>query len=236
MTVQEVPTADDAIAGVTSVSATRIGLISDDHNATDDGSDLPPEVLTALDGVDLIIHLGHMGFRELLARGVLDRLEKVAPVLGVRDYSTDSDGNLFITPSDGERIAGLARIIEAAGVRIGAIHYLSRPPGPEIPSPPGGVPELKGIDLPGVLAEKFGGPVDVVATAGTHRAVAVSAEGVLIVNPGSPTYPKGPGRVAGRRALGTVGILDVSDGVTVFETIELSLLSEASDGSDGPAA
>jgi hypothetical protein len=48
---------------------------------------------------------------------------------------------------------------------------------------------------------------------------------VLFVNPGSPTYPKGPGRTPGERALGTVGVLDVADGVAAFETLELSLFA-----------
>jgi hypothetical protein len=111
-------------AGVTSVPARRIGLISDDHNARDDGGDLPAEVLAAFEGVDLIVHLGHMG-----VRGVLDRLESVAPVLAVRDYSRDPDGNTVVTPADGERVAGLTRVVDAKGLRIGAIHNLARPLG-----------------------------------------------------------------------------------------------------------
>jgi predicted phosphodiesterase len=212
-------------AAVTSVSARRIGVVGDDHNAQDDGADLPAEVLTALDGVDLILHLGHMGFREILGRGVLDRLAAVAPVLAVRDYSTDSDGNAFVTPAEGDRVAGLARVVEAGGVRIGAVHNLGKAPGPEIVTPPGGLPELADVPVADAVAEKFGGPVDVVAYAGSHRAAVVLAGGVLFVNPGSPAYPKGPGRVAGQRALGTVGVLDVADGVAGFELLELSLFS-----------
>jgi len=75
--------------------------------------------------------------------------------------------------------------------------------------------------LADVLPQKFGGPVDIVAYAGTHRAAALTASGVLFVNPGSPTYPKGPGRPAGTRTLGTVGLLDLHGGVASFETIEL---------------
>lgn len=227
MSTLETPAASDAIAGVTRVRATRIGLVGENHSAHEDGSDLPPEVLLAFEGVHLILHLGHMGARETLARGVVNRLETVAPVLGVRDYSTDREGNLFLTPPDGERICGLTRVIEAGGLRIGAIHYLSRPPGPEIPAPPGGIPQLENMDVAQVLTEKFGGPVDVVACTGTHRAAVVSAQGILIVNPGSPCFPKGPGRIDGAPGLGTVGILDVSGGVAVFELIELSLLRAA---------
>lgn len=212
-------------AAVTTVQARRIGLIGDDHNSQEDGGDLPPEVLTAFGDVDLILHLGHMGVREGLARGVLDRLTEVAPVLAVRDFSTDNDGNAYVTPADGDRVAGLARVVETGGLRIGAVHNLGRPPGPEIVTPPGGLPELGGVAVQEVVAEKFGGPVDVVVYAGSHRAAVVLAGGVMFVNPGSPAYPKGPGRVAGQRALGTVGVLEVNDAVATFELLELSLFS-----------
>jgi hypothetical protein len=131
--------------------------------AREDGSDLPAEVLSAFDGVDLIIHLGHMGAREVLGRGVLDRYAEVAPVLGVRDYSTNNNGKPYITPADGDRVAGLTRVIEVGGVRIGAVHNLGGPPGPEITTPPGGLPELGEVPVPDTLAKKFGGPVDVVS-------------------------------------------------------------------------
>src|SRR5262245_16201430 len=101
----------DAIAGVTTVAAARVGLIADDHNVHDDGSDLPAVALEALAGVDLILHLGHMGDSASHGRGVLDRLASVAPVLAVRDVSSTESGELFITPADGDRVAGLTRVI-----------------------------------------------------------------------------------------------------------------------------
>lgn len=225
-TTEDAPSQDEDIAGVTTVTARRIGLLSDDHNADADGSDLPAEVLRAFDGVDLIVHLGHMGGRNNLARGVLDRLETVAPTLAIREYYTGKDGSSFVSPADAPRVAGLTRVIDVGGMRIGAVHNLNQPPGPAITAPPGGLAELQGIDLVSVLPAKFGCPVDMVAYAGTHRAAAISAQGVLFVNPGSPTYPKGPGRVDGERNLGTVGVLDIGDGVATFEIIELSLLAQ----------
>ena len=211
------------IAGVTKVTVRRIGLIGDDHNGREDGSDLPAAVLSAFAGVDLILHLGHMGIKEVTGRGVLERLSDVAPVLAVRDYVTGSDGAVFLTAGDGERVAGVTRVIEAGGVRIGAIHNLATGPADPIVTPPGGLPDLVGVDVERVLQAKFGGPVDVVAYAGSHRAAALSAQGKLFVNPGSPTYPKGPGRGGG--GLGTVGLLEVSGGVAAFEVLELSLFA-----------
>jgi uncharacterized protein len=232
MTTEPVVAEAEAIAAPVAVQARRIGFLGDDHNAHDDGSELPDEVFEAFADVDLVVHLGHMGFRELLGRGVLDRLGKVAPVLAVRDYSGGSDGKLFVTPADGERVAGLTRVVEAGGVRIGAVHNPSRPPGPSITTPPAGLPELAGVDVPEAVAAKFGGAVDVVAYASTHRPAAILAGGVLFVNPGSPTYPKGPGRVAGEGSLGTVGVLEVDDGVAAFEVIELSAIAKTSGTGD----
>lgn len=211
----------EQIAGATAVDARRIGFISDDHNANEDGSDLPAEVLAAFAGVDLIVHLGHMGVRDMFARGTLDRLAAVAPVLAVRDQSTAKDGAKLITPADGERVRGLTRVIESQGVRIGAVHNLAIAPGREIGAPAGGLLELVGVPVREAVSEKFGGTVDVVAYAGTHRAVATLADGILFVNPGSPTYPKGPGYTAGQRQLGTVGILDVTSGIPSFEVVDL---------------
>ena len=227
---------EEAIASPVRVDARRIGFVSDDHNAKDDGSDFPAEALAALQGCELIVHLGHMGVREQLSRGVLDRLATVAPVLAVRDYSTRADKTRLITPADGDRVAGLARTIEAAGLRIGAIHNLSLPPGPEIPAPAAGLPELRRGRVREIVREKFDSDVDVVAYASTHRAVALVADGILFVNPGSPTYPKGPGYVAGQRQLGTVGILEISDRVPSFEVVDLRHFAAAPDEAEKTAA
>jgi putative phosphoesterase len=227
--------ADEAIAPPTKARARRIGLISDDHNAEADGSTLPDEVLEAFAGVDLILHLGHMGVREQLGRGVLERLGAVAPVLGLRDYSADAGGEMFVTPADGERVAGLTRVIEANGTRIGAVHSLSQPPGPTITTPPGGLPELRDVDVAETLLAKFGGPVDVVAFGSSHRAATALADGVMFVNPGSPTFPKGPGRVPGETPLGTVGILDLDGKAATFELVELACLREIAAKEQTPA-
>jgi putative phosphoesterase len=224
--------ATDLIGGTTTVDAHRIGFLSDDHNANEDGSDLPAEVLAAFEGVDLIVHLGHMGMRDMFARGTLDRLATVAPVLAVRDQSTAPDGTKIITPAEGERVKGLTRVLNVNGLRIGAVHNLALPPGPELVAPPGGLPELNGLPIRDVLQQKFGAEVDVVAYASTHRAAAVLANGILFVNPGSPTYPKGPGYAAGQRQLGTVGILDVSSGVPIFEIVDLHHFGAADSASE----
>src|SRR5919198_2166166 len=128
MSEQTALSSAELIGGTTRIDARRIGFLSDDHNANEDGSDLPAEVLAAFDGVDLIVHLGHMGMRDMFARGPLDRLASVAPVLAVRDQSTAPDGTKIITPAEGERVKGLTRVINVGGLRIGAVHNLALAP------------------------------------------------------------------------------------------------------------
>jgi putative phosphoesterase len=59
--------------GVIRLTAKRVGLISDTHGM------LRPEVFTALEGVDLILHAGDVGDDD-----ILDELETIAPVYAVR--------------------------------------------------------------------------------------------------------------------------------------------------------
>jgi predicted phosphodiesterase len=214
---------DGELGKTVALDARRIGLIADSHCDQEDGGDLPAEVFEALSGVDLILDLGHTGSPQRLCRGVLDRLEQLAPVLSVRDFYGGDEP--VLSPPDGQRVDGIARVIDLGGVRVGAIHNLERGPGPVIEAPPGGLPELDASTVRSAVSEKFGGPVDVVAYGGTHRPVSLLADGVLFVNPGSPRYPKGPGRVAGELALGTVGVLTVDDGAMSFEVIDLQVLN-----------
>ena len=75
------------------------------------------------------------------------------------------------------------------------------------------------------------------AYAGTHVPRIAWADGMLLVNPGSPTYPKGrAARVAGQRALGTVGVLDLSGGAAAFEVIHLAEIAKGTPQTgSGPA-
>ena len=191
----------------------KIGLISDTHSAGS-GRDLPTAVFDALKGCDLLLHSG-----DLECIGVLDYLEELAPVLAVRGYEDPVEA--------GERLANVSRIVEVAGVRIGMVHDIQWPT-PSIATTPDGTglvwPEE---GLRGLLRKKFGGEVDVVVFGDTHEEMVERREGVLFVNPGSPTYP-------GRRhlpgSLGTVAILDISDGEITAQVIDLA--SETDDRLD----
>lgn len=182
----------------------RIGLISDTHVAGS-GQNLPSLVLRALQGVDLILHCG-----DLECLGVLDLLETVAPVLAVRGYEDPVES--------GERLANTTRVVAAGGVRIGMVHDIQWP-SPSITTNPDATslsfPPGSGREL---LARKFGQPVDVVVFGDTHQELVCWYDGVLLVNPGSPTYPvrRRPG------GLGTLGMLEVDHGLARVRLLDLA--------------
>jgi len=86
----------------------RVGVVSDTH-VGDALAELPPGVITAFAGVDLILHAG-----DITTIGVLDQLRGCAPVVAVQ-------GNH-------DRAAGLelpaAVVVQIAGTRIGVSHGL----------------------------------------------------------------------------------------------------------------
>jgi putative phosphoesterase len=185
----------------------KIGLISDTHSAGS-GRDLPQSVLDVFRGVDLILHCG-----DLECLGVLDYLETVAPVLAVRGYEDPME--------IGERLANATRVVEVAGISIGMVHDIQWP-APGIRTSPDGItlnfPQPPINDL---LAKKFGRPVDVVFFGDTHEELICYYDGVLFVNPGSPTYP---GRRHRAGSLGTIGLLEIEKGATQVRLIDLAHL------------
>ncbi|PKB65996.1 MAG: hypothetical protein BZY81_08420 [SAR202 cluster bacterium Io17-Chloro-G4] len=182
----------------------RIGLISDTHCAGS-GWDLPSQVLQAFQGIDLILHCG-----DLECLGVLDCLETVAPVLAVRGYEDPIEA--------GDRLASPTRVVAAGGIKIGMVHDIQWP-SPKIATTADGsglvLPETHGKEL---LRRKFGQPVDVVLFGDTHHQLVTELDGVLLVNPGSPTCPARPKS----GVLGTVGFLDIQDGTATASLLDLN--------------
>ena len=190
------------------LNARRIGFTSDTH--VKEPEDFPQAALDAFQDVDLIVHCGHIGDPALL-----DRLGTVAPVFGVMTVLDERLSGDVLSSRYAEQVAGYTRVIEAGGVRIGVIFDLSgkgfdtRPEDP--PIDPGDRP------LADLLAERFGGPVDVVVSANTHIDRVSALQGVLFVNPGSPN-------LHARRAQGgpgTVAVLTVEHGRCDVEIVNL---------------
>ncbi len=180
----------------------RIGLVSDTH-IQGDARDMPHQIMDAFRGVDLILHMG-----DIYSISVLDRLELVAPVLAVRGYPDT------LAPED-QRLASPTRVMELAGKAIGMVHDLGWP-GPRVEAgitlrfPPMPTSEL--------LTLKFGQMLDIVAFGDTHEELIEVHDGVLFINPGSPTIP---GMRHAWDDLGTVGILEIAGGTVRSEIVQL---------------
>ena len=174
----------------------RIGLIADTH-IPEAAAELPPEVGWAFSGVDLILHAG-----DLHVLGVLDWLERLAPVKAARGNGDDGGGGRLVVPPD-PRLRE-TWVLQVDGLRIGVTH---EPPLPEYPWRP----------FQSYLERNFGGRVDVVVYGDTHVAKAEDYQGVLLVNPGSPTLP---GNLI--YGLGTVALLELDDGAPRVTTLDLS--------------
>lgn len=170
----------------------RIGLISDTHIPVA-APDLWSQAYDAMRGVDLIMHGG-----DLMVPDVIDRLEEIAPVMAVSGNG-DYTGWERSTPPDDPRLSESKVLVvdgpDGSGLRIGLVHDFQLPEAPPLRT------------LDGLMKHFFGGPVNVIVRGSTHRAEITSVRGVLIVNPGSPTFPDHQSA-----RLGTVGYLEIEGG------------------------
>jgi putative phosphoesterase len=166
----------------------RIGLIGDTHYP--EAGPLWDEAYERLAGLDLILHAG-----DLHVVDVLDWLEERcrAPVLGVRGNGDDGGGGRPLCAED-PRLR-LAQVLDFEGVRVGVTHDATLPEWPPHRT------------LESIMQHEFGGRVDVFVHGHTHVPQVELMRGVLLVNPGSPTFPRNMAR-----SHGTVGFLDIDDG------------------------
>ena len=155
-----------------------IGLIADTHIPRD-VKILPPPVKDAFRGVDLILHAG-----DIYLPGVLDELETIAPVLAAR-------GNGDSRSIKDHRLKN-SHVLDINGLRLGLTHAIP-------------YPELPWSRIIKTMERIFDGPTDIIVFGDTHVTLAERHQGVLLVNPGSPTLPNG------RFQLGTVGLLEIMD-------------------------
>lgn len=165
----------------------KIGVLSDSHIPASTRR-LPDQVFHAFDGVDLILHAG-----DVYIESALDHLETLAPVLAV------GEGVDLAIPR-----VETKRVLELEGAVIGLIHILTIP-GLDGEVFPGRIGKAGFEGVAAGLETRFGRPVDVCVFGDTHYEVLEHHDGVLLLNPGSPTLPHQMMR------LGTVGILEIKD-------------------------
>jgi len=145
---------------VTPVSGKRFGLTADTHDELVDWPSTVSALKAAWGGVDAILHCG-----DLTSPAVLQSLAAVAPI-----YATRSEGD---PPASLPTLANGPRVLEIEGLRIGLTFKLPA-----------------NAMARGASAELFGGPVAVCVYGGTHESRIDEVDGVIFVNPGSPSLAK----------------------------------------------
>jgi len=189
-----------------------VGVISDTHSAGS-GTDLPQAILSRFEGVDLILHCG-----DLECLGVLDVLEQVAPVLAVRGYEDPLE--------PGDRLANVTRVVKIESVLVGMVHDIQWPIRGITTNSDGTALIFESDGVPAVVAKKFGQRVDVVLFGDTHEELVCEEQGIMFVNPGSPTYP-GSKHLPG--TLGTLAILEIKGAIVRPHIVQLGeLVTESS--------
>ncbi len=169
----------------------KTGLISDTH-APAMGKHPPEEVAKAFADVDLILHAG-----DIYSSECLDWLEEIAPILAVE---------VPPAPCVGDPRVARRRVVDVGGRPVGLVHDLMiRNHGFEVA--PGVMGRQVSDDEPldEYLIDVFGERVEAVVFGDTHIPMVERHQGILFVNPGSPTLPRQI------RRLGTVGIMDTDE-------------------------
>lgn len=168
----------------------RIGLIADTHIAR--RGRLWPQVFAAFDGVDAILHAG-----DVWSPHLIDELAELAPVRVAR-----GNGDAMV---EDERFEERC-LSRCGGVTVGMLH--------EFPSP-AWQPEAFVLEQ---ARRRFGGEApDVIVCGHTHIEAAHCLDGLLCVNPGSPTQPHNKST-----RLGTIGFLHIRDGHACAELCRLT--------------
>lgn len=190
----------------------KIGVISDTHIPAA-GPEPPAEVVTAFAGVDLILHAGHA-----YVPSCIEWLERIAPVRSSESWLEGS--------GESPTRNGQVQVLELEGHTVGMAHELIlRSLGDDVL--PGTIARgfPRDESLAAALEQIFGKPVDIVVFGYTHEAMVEVHDGVLLVNPGSPSLVRQQVR------LGTVAILEVTATGRAARIIDLAELAQASAGS-----
>ncbi len=164
-----------------------IGLISDTH-VPEAGAELWPEVYERLSGVDLLLHGG-----DIHDVALIDKLEALAPIYVARGNGDEGSGGRPVQPEDPRLKEAWA--LEIEGFKIGLTHDLSLPEWPPHRT------------IHTVMDHYFGGPQHIVIHGDTHVASIEVLRGHMLINPGSPMYPRNLDT-----RMGTLGFLELANG------------------------
>ena len=167
----------------------NIGLIADTH-IPEARATLWPQVYDAFAGVDYILHAGDI--HELW---VLDTLEEIAPVYAARGNGEDGSGGRDVQPED-PRVK-YAWSLPLEDLTVGLTHYV-----PALEERPPNFTVARWV-------ERFfpDETPDVIVYGDTHTELINEVDGILCVNPGSPTYPHNYDT-----QYGTIGFLELDQG------------------------
>jgi putative phosphoesterase len=147
---------------------TKIAVLADCH-IHNGGSQFPPALFPRLQGADLIVTLGDMG-----ERSGLDLLEEIAPVLGVRGADDEDD----------IRTRRTVLTLDGDGYRVGCVFDARAAGLAEFVDP-----FVATAQAPRLCENLFGGAVDVLLHAGTHRPDEARFCTGSALNPGSAVLP-----------------------------------------------
>jgi uncharacterized protein len=142
------------------LSGRRFGLTADTHDVLVDWPAVAAALEAAWGPVDAILHCG-----DITSPKALETLAARAPVFATR---ADDD-----PPAQPPVLTDGPRLLEAGCVRIGLIFSLGD-------GPPNAA----------TVGRLFDAPIDVCIWGGTHEASVCEIDGVLFVNPGSPSLAK----------------------------------------------
>jgi uncharacterized protein len=157
-------------------SPIRIGLVSDTH-LNDPRRGLPDAVLSAMSACDVIFHAGDVN-----RQWVLDALSTIAPVYAVRGNNDAADLQTTLP---------LERYFQVGAYRVGLIHgHNSGTPRPQTAKV--------------FTFSRMTGVVDCVVYGHSHQPEIATRDGLLMINPGSPTQPRWA-------PAATYGVLDITE-------------------------
>jgi len=178
---------------------------------------MPDQIIKAFQGVDLILHAGGIQTAD-----VLDWLERIAPVkaVGRLEGGQAEQPQPFLNELADDPRVSTVDIMDLEGHRVGMVNelFLPRVRDEIMPNVIEGEGLPKGL-VSQMVEEQFESQVDIVVFGRTLYALIEEHEGILFVNPGSPTLPKNLNR------LGNVAVMELTPGRREAHIIDLRELN-----------